>query len=246
VVPIDESICILINKRLQRAMVYPYASKAEFNRTQMLISHIGTFEHLWRKYSYEGFSLMPGDTVIDVGSFIGSFAVSAVQNGADRVIAVEPAPANQRCLRANVSIHLTQPDRVEVLAAAVSNFDGVGQINLSSTGADNSLLEPDEGSLKESVEVELVTLKRIFELHDVDPVKTFLKVEAEGAEVEALEGLGDLRPHKIVVDVSPERDGEEPREQIASILKDMGYCIVGHSQQCLFARARLNQTGKDQ
>ena len=236
VLPVDGSICILLNKRKKRPMLYPYSSKSTFNRTQMLISHMGTFEHLWQKYSLQGFSVEPGETVVDVGSFVGSFAISAIQHGADRVIAVEPAPTNQRCLCANIQLHVTQPERTLIVAAAVSNIAGVGTFNLSDTGADNSLLKPDEGSLDHSIEVELITLGQIFERHGIDPVKTFLKVEAEGAEIEALEGLGHHRPHKIVVDVSPERDGQEPREPIEKLLREMGYIIVGQTKQCLFAQ----------
>ena len=58
------------------------------------------------------------------------------------------------------------------------------------------------------------------------PQIDFLKVEAEGAEPEVLEGLGDLDIPKIVVLCTPERNGTSPTQMIAHMLRDLDYRII--------------------
>jgi hypothetical protein len=60
----------------------------------------------------------------------------------------------------------------------------------------------------------------------VDGRKCFLKIEAEGFEIEVIQGFGSFRPQVISVDVSPERFGESPLSSIQKSLTEMGYkCI---------------------
>jgi len=51
----------------------------------------------------------------------------------------------------------------------------------------------------------------------------FVKLEAEGVEIEVFEGLGELKPRKFAIDVSPERNGESPGPELTVRLEELGY-----------------------
>ena len=71
-------------------------------------------------------------------------------------------------------------------------------------------------------------------MENVDRID-FVKVEAEGVEVEVFEGLGELKARKLAIDVSPERNGLSPAEDFWNILRDLGYEIQ-QRRNVLFAR----------
>ncbi len=53
----------------------------------------------------------------------------------------------------------------------------------------------------------------------------FVKIEAEGLELEVVEGLYDQRPRKLAIDVSPERNGKSPAYEFRERLASPGYEI---------------------
>jgi hypothetical protein len=63
----------------------------------------------------------------------------------------------------------------------------------------------------------------------------FVKIEAEGVELEVFEGLGDMRPARLAIDVSPERDGQSPAGEFRTLLEPLGY-EVRQRGQVMFAR----------
>jgi hypothetical protein len=54
----------------------------------------------------------------------------------------------------------------------------------------------------------------------------FLKVEAEGSEIEVLQGIGNVDVRKIAVDCSPERNQESPAEKIRLQLEALNFKVV--------------------
>jgi hypothetical protein len=64
-----------------------------------------------------------------------------------------------------------------------------------------------------------------------------VKIEAEGVELEVFDGLESIRPRKLAIDVSPERDGESPAEEFKSRLAKINY-EFRHRGHVLFARPR--------
>lgn len=193
----------------------------------------GFSEHLRNKYTSPGFEVMPGDTVIDCGAFVGGFTIAASPL-CTKVISIEPSSKNRACLERNVSLYGLQ--NVEILPVAVGEKPGMANLNLSNSGCDDSLLEPDEGATGTSEEVRVLPLAQLIEDARLSDDNTFLKIEAEGFEVEAVLGLGSRRPRTITVDITPERNGESPLDEISSILKGYGYENLFTTPRCLFAK----------
>jgi hypothetical protein len=59
-----------------------------------------------------------------------------------------------------------------------------GLLNLSTSASDNSFLEPDDYASGEQIEVTVLTIDEIAKRYLLSPLSPFLKIEAEGFELE--------------------------------------------------------------
>ncbi len=202
-------------------------------------SHIvfGYRNWLEHKYALPGFvEVEKGDVVIDCGAFVGGFSLAAVQR-AGAVHAFEPAPQNAICLRRNLQAF---PQAI-ICQMGLFNESRQLTLNMSSSSVEHSLLTPDDGEAVSRLEIEVIRLDDYLKREGIGGID-FLKIEAEGVELEVFEGLGDLRPRKIAIDVSPEREGESPADEFKARLGALGYEMRqrGH---VLFARLPKERRG---
>ncbi len=188
---------------------------------------------LQRKYCLPGFvEVEAGDVVVDCGAYVGGFSLSAAKVAA-RVHAFEPDRDNVASLRRNFA----GIDNVSLNAAGLFSQTRKMLLNISPNSVEHSLLAPDDGQVIEVREIDVVTLKDYAGLHGVAEFD-FVKIEAEGVELEVFEGLGDLTPRKLAIDVSPERDGVSPADEFRDRLAPLGYEI---RQRGLVMFAKLQQ-----
>lgn len=150
--------------------------------------------------------LSPGTTFVDIGANIGYFSLLAAVliNPQGRVIAFEPKPDNCELLR--LSIAENDFDNIEVHIKAVA--DKAGTLSFSSGGADsNGRIMNDSEVASQPFPlptVEAVTLDEA--LGDLDHIDV-VKMDIEGAEPRALEGMGEIiKKHRpiIITEFSPE------------------------------------------
>lgn len=230
---VNNQLSFLNNTTSATGYFLPYQNLEESDYRQLYILKHGFHEFLIEKYTDQNFQIRPTDTVIDCGAFVGGFSVAARLRGAKRVISVEPSSKNFRCLKLNLSLHTDE--NPEALNIGLGAKPETAKLNLSLSGCDDSILAPDEGALDSSEEIQIETVANIVGRLGITPSDLFLKVEAEGYEPEIIDGLGDVRPRIVVVDVTPERDGESPRELIQSKLERLGYSNFLQTKRCLFA-----------
>lgn len=170
-------------------------------------------------YDSEIISIEKGDTVIDVGAFIGETTIP-VASCANEVYSIEPSPRSFACLERNVK----DIDNVAVLNTAVWSESGVISFQIGDDVTDNSVLAPDEGVTEKTVTVRAKTIEEISDQMGIDSIE-YMKIEAEGAEPEIIEGFGALRPDKVAVNCDPERDGTSTKSEVIQKLTAMGYEI---------------------
>jgi FkbM family methyltransferase len=190
----------------------------------------GYLRWLERKYTLPGFcEVETGDHVIDCGAYIGGFGLS-VAGTAGHVAFFEPDPDNYACLSRNIEGQNT-------LAAhrmGLHSSSGILRFNRSESSVEHSFLSPDDGTHLETIDVEIVRLDEFAQSRGISEVD-FLKIEAEGVEIEVFEGAGELPVRKMAIDVSDERDGQSPRGYFEDALRRRGY-EVSVRRNVLFAR----------
>jgi FkbM family methyltransferase len=184
------------------------------------LSHILFGYRAWQERKLPGFvEVEPGDVVVDCGAYVGGFTLSAAEK-ASAVHAFEPERANFACLARNFD------GRANVVLNRCALYDATGEtrLNVSESSVEHSLLAPDDGTVLRTEAVEMVRLDDYCRRVGLDRLD-FVKIEAEGVELEVFDGLGDLRPRKLAIDVSPERNGESPAEAFSERLMATGYEI---------------------
>jgi FkbM family methyltransferase len=189
--------------------------------------------------------IQEGDVCIDVGANMGSYTFFMASKVGDRgrVFAFEPQPDLYQMLVD--SIHLNKIDDFVIAdrRALHSKSGEMLKIHLSedvrNSGLSSVLVRGE--FLRESnfIEAETVALDDFFERNQIDQCQ-LIKIDIEGAETEAIEGMLELlkaeRIHYLIVEQHAGSDAQK-------ILNSLGYhCwFIDESQQKL-----LDQTGVTQ
>ena len=186
------------------------------------------FENLVRRdYLPPSIKLSSGDTVVDIGANIGSFAVLAgtLIGPEGRVIAFEPVPATYERLKKNIDLNGLH--NVECTSAAIDDRDGEMRM-LTSPKSAWSTLHPrdDQKQLSDALSVPTITLARVFADNKIDRIN-LMKVDCEGSEYGIFETLpADLAPRidQIAMEVH-ELDGKSP-DSLAAHLESLGFSVT--------------------
>lgn len=190
----------------------------------------GYEEWLQRKYCLPGFvEVAPGDVVVDCGAYVGGFSISAAKVAA-QVHAFEPEAANFACLARN----FRGIDNIVLNCVGLYSQTRQIGLNISASSVEHSLLMPDDGKVMEIREIDVTTLRDYLDRHELARLD-FLKIEAEGVEPEVFDGLHGLKPRKLAIDVSPERNGQSPADDFCERLMPLGYKILQRGN-VMFAR----------
>jgi len=131
-------------------------------------------------------TLRKGDIVLDCGANIGVFTRVALDAGAGKVVAIEPAPENIECLRRNFAREIGE-GRVVVYPKGIWNEDAELTLHVDphNSAADSFVIER-EGSHAEQ-RIKVTTIDRLVEELKLERVD-FVKMDIEGAEALALVG----------------------------------------------------------
>jgi FkbM family methyltransferase len=137
--------------------------------------------------------LRPGDVFVDVGANVGMHTLAAARamRGQGRVIAFEPFEPMCRLLVQSTWMN-GYSGMVEIHQAAVSSKEGVQALHLGLTSGHHSLFRlhaDSSATVAETAQVRVVRLDQV--LPSDLPVK-LIKIDAEGAELDVLQGCADI------------------------------------------------------
>lgn len=193
-------------------------------------------DSLGKVYFLDRLEFADQDLVLDCGANVGDFLLWFQNRGLNiRYIGFEPSPKEFGCLSKNVSPHK---------AMNVGLWSEAGKLDfyVSSQFADSSLIEPPR--YDEVISVPVAPLSQY-----VSERVKLLKLEAEGAEPEILEGLGDKLEwvEYISADLGFER-GKDAQSTLVPVVnyllkKDFSLVDVSHGRICaLFRNNRKHQS----
>jgi len=136
-------------------------------------------------YSTGLVSVRPGDVVLDCGAGVGAFTHEALDAGATKVIAIEPAGDNLESLRRNFRPQL-ESGRVVVYGGGVWSRDTFLTLRVAKDQQSNSMVLPNKSYERETL-VSVTTIDRLAGSLGL-PRVDFIKMDIEGSERHALEG----------------------------------------------------------
>jgi len=142
-----------------------------------------------RRFYDDNFQINPGDTVVDIGGYVGSFALPAARLASrGRILSFEPSPSNFRQFQTNLGLNPLA--NVRVFNQGVASSDRAITLFLDNMNpASNSIyLRADQDRGNNYAEGVAVSLPTLFEREAILKCD-FLKIDCEGAEYEILMSL---------------------------------------------------------
>jgi FkbM family methyltransferase len=180
---------------------------------------------LFDEYLLDGVPFADGDSVVECGAYDGDFVLALERTGKTlHLVSFEPSPENARTTRLNQSNRpFLLSAQTHQLALWRTSGDTVA-FHLKIDSADSSLI-PIAGAT-ETIEVETARLDRAIPRRR----HRLLKLEAEGAEPEVLEGAEDVIDQfdYISADLGFERGvrQESTLPQVVNFLLPRGFEVV--------------------
>lgn len=162
-----------------------------------------------------------GMRVIDVGANYGVYSLSmAKAAGPDgRVWAIEPSA--ETALFLGKSITANQFGNVQIIQAALSDYEGYGQLSAGMHAEANFLL-PLEHQDIEQIQVDVTTLDKLLERHQ-RPQIDLVKIDAEGQEVNIVRGGQGLFSQQSPLVMAEYKHGATYNMELLREFSSLGY-----------------------
>ncbi len=172
-----------------------------FNLAEQAVHLYGSGAHFVQK----------GDTVLDCGANVGVFTRFALNAGASRVVAIEPAPDNLECLRRNFAPEIAA-GRVVLVPKGVWNRPDVLELKIEDGNEAAATFVMNLSKVSRTVRVPLVTIDSLVAELGLERID-FIKMDIEGAEVRALQcARQTLARHHPRLSIAVYHDWEHPVE----------------------------------
>jgi len=163
-----------------------------------------------------------GDVVVDVGANIGYYTLifAKLVGKEGKVFAFEPEPTNFNILKKNVKIN--EYENVTLINKAVSNKTGKMTLDLDEINKGGHSISKNNS--EKTIEIESIRLDDYFKTYYGKI--NFIKLDIEGAEVEAIKGMSEIlgknEEANIMAEYNPQslsNLGTNSEEYLTSLMK---------------------------
>ncbi len=177
---------------------------------------------------FHWFTPSPGDTVFDLGANIGiaTLVLAEKVGKGGRVIAVEPDPENFEYLQRNVAKH--ELPQVTLVQCAVSDHDGNSMFFAEGSMFSGLASARQDAVFRESIGATIeVPTRTLASLMTEFGTPSFIKMDIEGAEIEALSGArAALEAHPaIACETNHIRGNTRTQFAVEEMLRLAGYTV---------------------
>lgn len=149
--------------------------------------------------------LQPGDVLIDVGAFMGSYSLLASKliGRKGKVYAFEPNPDHLRKLKRNIL--LNNFHNIQAFKFALSNKKGVVKFYVAGSGSSlvKNEAEMHIGKEIKPIKIKAVTLNDFIKKEKIKHID-FIKIDAEGWDLQVLKGASNVLKKKDAPDIMVE------------------------------------------
>ncbi|HEY7498523.1 MAG TPA: FkbM family methyltransferase [Vicinamibacterales bacterium] len=159
------------------------------------VRHLVPHESEPALYRFLRGAIRPGDVVLDVGAFLGIYAVLAARwvGAGGRVVAFEPTPSSARLAQRHFSWNQPEGGRIDLIEAAVSDRRtraAFHQYDAHAMPYVNSLAAAADTTAAPALQdVSVVTIDEV--CRELKIVPTIVRMDVQGAEIHALRGARD-------------------------------------------------------
>lgn len=153
-------------------------------------------------------------TFLDVGANIGYYSLLAASQGIPKVISVEASPPIVQMLEASVAANPKLRERITVIPSAVS--DKQGELTFYVNRAEHnyglgSIVRGQKETGAQPVKVPCIQADTLVSTQELPPGPLFCKIDIEGAELLALNGMVKVIEQKrpvFILEIHPEELAE--------------------------------------
>ena len=177
-------------------------------------------------YQAKNCFIKPGDVVLDLGANIGIFTNFAADKQASKIYSFEPIRSNFNML------NLNRPEQCETHKLAISDKDNE-TIKISydkevNGGSTCEFVDDYDEQYNNTGKREIVMTMTLDSLIDSGGIKCpdFIKMDIEGAEIQAFRGLSDKHLNKvrcIAMEMHEGKIGKDKSQEIYTRLKGLGF-----------------------
>jgi FkbM family methyltransferase len=178
---------------------------------------------------FQFFDIPKNGTVIDAGANLGSFVLLAAQklNNTGKIYAIEPDNDNFEILSENIKINGFK--NIEIIKKGLWSNCETKEFFISHRPGEHTIVSNHDENFKQidKTTIECITLDRLAVDLNIKQID-FIKMDIEGAEIEAIEGSKNVLQMKginWVVEALHLVDGEPTYKKLLPVFKSNGYNI---------------------
>ncbi len=159
------------------------------------------------------------DIIVDIGANIGMFSIHAAQQGAKKIIAIEPNTTNYQLLIRNISQNQFQ-HIITPIQKAVTDSES-DEVFILKEASPMSYVKKEVQEKNDFEKISTISLSEIFDTYDLDRIDV-LKIDCEAAEHFFIPDWKEkdlVKIKSIKMELHPHPDGRDRYDTLSNLIQ---------------------------